>query len=284
MNIGFVGAGKVGCSLGKHFQMHGLQVAGYFSKSPSSAAEAAAFTKSVAFGSLEGLVETCDAVFLTVPDGQIALVWQQLRLLPLAGKMVCHCSGSLSSGVFDGIEETGACGYSVHPLLAVSDRFASYQELGQALFTVEGSPERLDEACAMVSSCGNVVQVIDKGAKVRYHAAAVVASNLVVGLESLAQDLLVDCGFTPENARMALTPLFLGNAEKVAAMGTEAALTGPVERGDADTVRQHLQELQGQSRELYRLLSLATLDVAQRKHPERDYAELYALLEQASER
>ena len=136
MKVGFVGAGKVGCSLGKLFSDSQHNLAGFYSRSFESARDAADFTKSKHFQNLETLIEECDTVFITVPDDAISGVWDSIKHMSIAGKMICHCSGSLSSNIFKDIEETGAYGFSIHPLLAVSDRYRSYQELPKALFTI----------------------------------------------------------------------------------------------------------------------------------------------------
>lgn len=274
MDIGFIGAGKVGISLGKYLKEHQVHITGYYSRSPVSAKEAAEFTDSKDYQSIDKLVDESEVIFLTVPDGQIEGVWQQIKDLPVGGKIICHCSGALSSAVFSEISQRGAFGYSIHPLFAVSDRFQSYKELSQACFTMEGAEERLGEMAGLIRKCGNSLEIIAPSVKPKYHAAAVAASNLVAALCDLAGEMLLDCGFSKENAAKALMPLFLGNARAVAEKGAEEALTGPVERGDVKTVEQHLSLLTGSEREIYRLLSLKAADIAGRKHPDRDYEAL----------
>lgn len=272
MRIGFIGAGKVGFSLGKYLSLHGSDIVGYHSQNPASAQEAAAFAGGAAFDSPAALVAASDIAFITVPDGKIASVWQELAsaagagTLDLAGKTVCHCSGALSSTVFDGIEELGGWGFSIHPLYAVSSKHETYRELDRALFTVEGSAARLDDMVAFARSWGNEVQAIRAEDKVRYHAAAVMASNLVVGLMHAASGELVRCGFEPDAAERALRPLFIGNAQHIVDDGTAQALTGPAERGDTATIQKHLACLDGNHREVYRLLTDELFEVAAIKH------------------
>lgn len=280
MDIGFIGAGKVGTSLGKYLKENHVHITGYYSRNPVSAKEAAEFTDSKDYQSINRLVDESEVLFLTVPDGQIEAVWEQMKHLPVAGKIICHCSGSLSSAVFSDIDQGKAFGYSIHPLLAVSDRFQSYKELSQALFTVEGTEEKRDMVVGLFTGCGNQVEVIDPKVKAKYHAAAVTASNLVVALCHVAEHMLLDCGFTGEHAREALMPLFLGNAKAVAEKGAIEALTGPIERGDVSTVEKHLKVLDGNEREIYRLLSLSAEELAEQKHPDRDYRYLKGRLEQ----
>ncbi|MCD7980927.1 MAG: DUF2520 domain-containing protein [Clostridiales bacterium] len=274
MDIGFIGAGKVGFSMGKYLTERGRRVTGYYSRSPRSSLEAAEFTQSGQYPDIAGLVRESDMIFLTVPDGAIAPVWDQVKRLPIQNKMILHCSGFLSSAVFSDIGGTHAFGYSIHPLLAVNDRYTSWEKLGSAVFTIEGAGEHLDFLKNMFESFGNTVEVISAEHKALYHAAAAMASNLYVGLAGLCEELLCGCGFSPENAHTALIPLILGNVQNIADVGPAAALTGPIERNDADTVAAHLGCLPEESREVYRVLSGQVLKVAKQKHPERDYGRL----------
>jgi predicted short-subunit dehydrogenase-like oxidoreductase (DUF2520 family) len=280
MKIGFIGAGRVGFSLGRMFAENDLPLAGYFSRTPESARDAAEFSGTQHFETMQSLIEACDVLFLTVPDGSIGPVWEKIRGFHPAGKLICHCSGSISSTVFRGIDECGAFGFSVHPLLAVSDRYGSYRELPDALFTIEGAKAHLSDVCGLLSACGCRYQVIAAKDKVRYHAAAVMASNLVVSLADCAIKLLEECGFSDENARAALSPLMKGNLDAVLSRGPAAALTGPIERGDVGTVKKHLDVLGNdpETREIYRVLSLRAADVSRAAHPGRNDAALRELL------
>ena len=87
-----------------------------------------------------------------------------------------------------------------------------------------------------------------------------------------------DCGFDAQSAHELLTPLMLGNMTNVAEQGAVAALTGPVERGDAGTVAKHLSVLEGDDREIYRLLSLRLVAITQQKHPDKDFTNLLNVL------
>lgn len=271
MRIGFLGAGKVGCSLGRYFsQTH--ELVGYASKSFSSAEEAARLTSSAAFGSAADLVSCCDALFITTPDSRIEGAWASLKSAAqenrrlLEGKIVCHCSGAMPSTVFTEATTLGVSVYSVHPLFAISSKNVPVGELSKAFFAIEGSTNRISTVTSLVAELGNPYQVINTEEKARYHAAAVLASNQVVALYRLACNELCRCGFNSESAEKALAPLFLGNAEHIAHDGTVAALTGPAERGDLATIEKHLACLDGQTREVYRLLNDTLLQIAAEKH------------------
>ncbi len=92
MKIGFIGAGKVGVSLGKYFSENGMEISGYISRTERSAREAAEFTGSELFLSPEQLIIGSDAVFLTVTDGAIKDTYLSLPKELLKGKQLCHCS------------------------------------------------------------------------------------------------------------------------------------------------------------------------------------------------
>lgn len=279
MKIGFIGAGKVGCSLGKYFVQHGKEVGGYFSKNLQSAIWAEEFTKTKHYQSLEDVIADNEVIFLTVPDREIANVWNQVKQFPLQQKIICHCSGSLSSAIFSEIDRMGAYGYSVHPLFAVNSKEYSYQEFSQAIFTVDGSLEKVNFVMQLLTSCGNKVIQIPGEKKTLYHAAAATASNLVNGLLYMAQEMLKDCGFESEEALEALSPLIQGNVDKALSVGFCEALTGPVERNDTTTVGSHMQILEGDRGQIYRLLSKQVLEIAKGKHKDRDYKKMEELLQ-----
>ena len=101
---------------------------------------AATFTNSKAYASPEELVNECDVICITTPDDIILKVWEQIKNYNLQQKIICHFSGSLSSDISSGIEETKAEKISIHPMYAFSDKFTSYRtNWNTARLTMEGS-------------------------------------------------------------------------------------------------------------------------------------------------
>ena len=279
MNIGFIGAGKVGFSFGKYLTERGMRVTGYYSKNPQSSMEAANFTNTRQYMNMRYLVTDSDIIFLAVPDSAIAPIWEQLKMLPIQNKIISHFSGSLSSAVFSDIERYRAYGYSIHPLFAINDKYNSYKEISHAFFTIEGHREYLNWFLRMFENFGNPVEIISAQDKVRYHASAAMVSNLYVGLVHLCEGMLRDCGFSAVNAHRALTPLIQINTENIVKYGTVGALTGPIERNDLSTVLDHFAHLPKEELEVYRCLSREVLKVAKEKHPERDYTAVEGVIE-----
>ena len=281
MKTGFIGAGKVGFSLGKMFAESGLPLTGYYSRQREAAQVAAAFTGTRAYCDLCELVQDSDAIFLTVPDRAITPVYLELRSFSLSGKQICHCSGALSArDAFPGIEETGALGLSIHPLFPVSSRYDSYRELADAFFCLEGEKSAIPAWKTQLECCGCTVQTIDAAVKPLYHAACATASNLVCALVQQSIDELTRCGFSQEDALRALTPLIRSNTARLLAVGPTEALTGPVERNDCETVKKHLACLtEGNERALYTAATRKLIEIAVGRHPEADYGALRELTE-----
>ena len=280
MRTGIIGAGKVGCSLGKYFRLANLEVTGYYDVNEDLAKEAATFTETTFIEDLETIVKISDTLFLTVPDDLITTVWNQMKDMSLEGKFICHCSGALSAGdAFPGIDKCGAFGYSVHPLFAVSDKYNSYKELSHAYFVIEGDEKHREEIAGIFKNLGNEVRYIAAKDKVKYHCAAAVCSNHVVALIQESLELLQECGFDEESALKALTPIMLGNMQHIVERGTVNSLTGPVERADVKTVEKHLSCLNEKQQMLYRLLSEVLISIGEKKNPGRDYGRLKDILE-----
>ena len=112
----------------------------------------------------------------------------------------------------------------------------------------------------------------------KYHSAAAIASNLVVGLIGLSESLLKECGFDAESAHKALAPIIQGNIDHVIHNGVVNALTGPIERNDTETVKKHLSVFKETERQVYCAVSKQVLKVAKAKNKDRDYSEMEEIL------
>jgi predicted short-subunit dehydrogenase-like oxidoreductase (DUF2520 family) len=274
MKIGIIGAGKVGCSMGKYLCEHGISVAGFYSRSKESVESAATFTETKACRSLSELLAVSDVIFITTGDDAIAQVWESIRNQSIQGKIVCHFSGSLSSVLFSEREDAGVSACSIHPMYAFNNRFTSYKQLNQAVFTMEGDEYALTVLKPMLEHMGNTVYVISPEKKQRYHAAASMASNMMLGLYKRCIDMLADCGFSSEDAGKLLAPLVRGNVNNFLENAPEEALTGPIERCDEATVAGHLVVLTEEERDIYVNLGLVLTDLAEKKNPTRDYSSI----------
>lgn len=281
MKIGFIGAGKAGCSLGKYFAERnrgGLAVSGYYSLEEADARWAASFTDSRWFQTLGEAVDSSDTILVSTPDGAITKVWEALRQEHIRGKMICHLSGSLSSDVFSQGEELGAYPISIHPMFAFSNKESVYQQLHEASFTLEGHPRAVAAWQEAFRALGNQAIPIDKAVKAKYHGAASLLSNHVLAVLAAGYDLLEECGFSQEEARLFSRFLVRNNVEHAIADGCVKALTGPVERGDAGTVAKHLSVMGEEQQGLYRACGRKLVSLARKKNPGQDYSSIEELL------
>jgi predicted short-subunit dehydrogenase-like oxidoreductase (DUF2520 family) len=298
LRVGFVGAGKAGTAFGRYLAERiaekdekRIELAGYFSKNLDSTRCAAALTGSVAFETDITLAEASDIIFFSVPDGTIAAAFAGLTEraekegADMSGKLFAHLSGSLSSDVF--IPEPCAPGqgaFSLHPACALSDGETAWKLLRETCFVFEGSDAVRARVAPLLELIGDRVGSIVPERKALYHAACVFLSNFSVALAAEGSALLDACGLDPETSSGLLETLFLGNAGNVAREGPTAALTGPAERGDAETVKENMAAISdfddGAALRVYRDLTKILLRVAREKHPNRDYA---AVLEAISD-
>ncbi|GAA0179836.1 Rossmann-like and DUF2520 domain-containing protein [Clostridium sediminicola] len=261
--------------------MNNIIITGYFSRNFESAKEAAVFTNSKAYSNIEDLIKDCDTIFITTPDDKINEVWQNIKNYTIKGKIICHTSGSFSSKIFSQINLSGAFGYSIHPIFPFSDKFTSHSKLNNAYFSIEGHKKHIDFLRKFFMDLGNKVISIDSNKKPLYHLANVTVSNLVLSLFDIGCDYLKLCDVPRKDAKDALLPLICSNIQNIKENDFMDALTGPIERGDVNTIQKHINVLNENNKELYKILSLNLLKIAKDKNKERDYSELEKLLEES---
>jgi predicted short-subunit dehydrogenase-like oxidoreductase (DUF2520 family) len=145
----------------------------------------------------------------------------------------------------------------------VADPGQGAERLREAFFTYEGDVEARVEAARIVEAAGGRMLEVHAADKARYHAACVFASNYVVSCASVATRLLADAvNVGREEAAQALQPLWRGAVANLERPGLPRALTGPVVRGDLETVKSHMATLAGNARDLYGQLALEALELS----------------------
>jgi predicted short-subunit dehydrogenase-like oxidoreductase (DUF2520 family) len=193
------------------------------------------------------------AVLLCVPDGEIARAAADIAPGPLVG----HCSGATT---LEPLIDAGHESFSVHPLMTIPQG-SGPDVLSGAGAAVAGSSERaLRFATELADRLGmRAVEVADAD-RAAYHAAAAIASNFLVVLEGAAERLAATAGVD----RALLVPLVRAALENWAALGAEAAITGPIARGDHATVARHREAIAERTPELldlYDVLAGATQEL-----------------------
>lgn len=277
MKIGFIGAGKVGKAFGAYLVKHKHVLSGYFSQSIESAKEAASLTNSGYYSRIEDLVKTSDLIFITTPDSvietvanQIAKIYSEensIRSLGLLnGKTFVHMSGAHSSECLKVLEIKGADVASLHPIQSIADVETAVKQLETSVFSIEGTQGALNSLIELLEKMQNTYFTIKSEQKTLYHMAACTVSNYLVTLVDAGLSMYESIGIDRETGYKALYPLIRGTVENLKHMDTKEALTGPIARGDINTVKAHLNAVHDkQLEDFYRYLGQATVRIAKQK-------------------
>lgn len=268
-----IGAGQVGRGLSRAFRASGVEVLGLHGRKPSE------FTTSS--GEIPGVVHDANVVIVAVRDPQIAGVISELAGASTApigfsrpshpviasGSVVLHTSGIAEARSLDLLRAAGfSCG-TFHPLapFAVTDRVPELMRGGW--IGLDGDDSARSAGRRLAGHLGARTLDIPPGGKPAYHAAAVMASNFPVALAYAASALMRSTGIPERSAHSAVHTLIDAAVANMATRTPVDALTGPVVRGDTETVRKHLETLSSQPElyEVYRSLSELALKIAEQR-------------------
>lgn len=249
LEIGFIGAGKVGKALGLYFKSHGLKITGYYSRTEKSAQEAAEITGSQVFSTIKVLADANRIIFITVPDLALEEIDKQASALVRRNdiskeKTWFHVSGAHPSGYLSGLEAEGCAVGSMHPLQSFGEPQASADRLQNTWFTIEGTRPAVLTAKAVLEQTGSKYSLIEAGNKPLYHVGACIVSNFLVTLLESGIRCFEAAGMDREHIIKAIEPLVDATLSNVRDKGPIDALTGPVVRADFNTVDTHLKALE----------------------------------------
>lgn len=216
------------------------------------------------------------AVFLAVPDAVLPEMANELAGLGPApeGCAAFHLSGALSTEVLAPLHARGYAVGSFHPLQAFAHPVTGAERLPGSWVAVTGAPTALGVARRLAAFLGCPVLSVPEARRPVYHAAAVLVSNSLPPLVGAACRLLEQAGVEHDQTLPALIPLLRGTVENLAERGVGGSLTGPISRGDLETVDLHLRALDRGDRRLYAVLGLEMLRLAADGLPEEARAEL----------
>ena len=251
ISVFVMGAGRAGRALAGALRASGADIVGLHARSD---------------GAIPARVAHAEVVLVAVGDRDLAGALTELYDAPLAdGAVVLHASGAQDPrAALDGLRAAGHPAGTFHPLVPLTDPALAPAALRDAWVGVDGDPAAVGMARRLAAALGAQVVEIPAGAKARYHAAAVMASNFPVVLTALAIAQLEAVGIDPDAARGMVTGLVTAAADSLRSLPARQALTGPVVRGDADTVARHLVALEDDPEALavYVALSWAAVELA----------------------
>ncbi|TYQ12882.1 UNVERIFIED_CONTAM: putative short-subunit dehydrogenase-like oxidoreductase (DUF2520 family) [Acetivibrio alkalicellulosi] len=272
MNVGVIGAGKVGCALAMGFYNNGINVSGIVTRSDKSFEY---ICKKLSLNFNNNLVETVkksDVVFLSVSDSQIESVAKKIvsEVEPsfINNKFFFHLSGALSSDELKCLKDLGAHTGSLHPIQTFAQKEDGWGKLHNIHYTFEGCKTSQDCANTIVKLFNGTIMTIKKEDKTLYHVAACIISNYTVTLSYIASEILTKIGIEKEDCQNAFIPLVKNTINNLEQYGNVGSLTGPIERGDDKIICQHIKNLGNMDLKLldiYKLLGQKTIEVAKKK-------------------
>ncbi|MCX2970740.1 MULTISPECIES: Rossmann-like and DUF2520 domain-containing protein [Streptomyces] len=242
LRVGVVGAGRVGPALAAALALAGHRPVAASGVSDASRRRAAELLPGVPLLDPADVLARAELVLLTVPDdalpGLVAGLAETGAVRP--GQLLVHTSGRYGTAVLDPALRAGALPLALHPVMTFTGTGVDVQRLAGCAFGVTAPEELRLAAEALVIEMGGEPEWVAEEARPLYHAGLALGANYLVTLVAQAEELLRASGVAAPD-RM-LGPL-LGAALDNALRSGDAALTGPVARGDARTVAAHLAEL-----------------------------------------
>jgi predicted short-subunit dehydrogenase-like oxidoreductase (DUF2520 family) len=220
--------------------------------------------------SLKEAGSNSDIIWLCHTDDVLAKTAQGLASKPgWKRKIVFHSSGALTSDVLAPLKRAGASTASLHPMMTFVPGAAP--DMHGVPFAVEGDGPAVSMARRLVRDLGAEVFVIRKSAKPLYHALGSFSSPLIVATLVTAERVGRGAGLSAAQTRKVMGPILRQTFKNYEERGAAAAFSGPIKRGDVETVRRHLKELKrvpGAS-EVYRaLVKSALMDLPSAKRKE----------------
>ena len=269
--VAIIGPGAVGRAIGRLLRQKQYTIAAVAGRSHASAQSAVDF---IGGGRAANKPATAargaDIIFITTPDRAIETVCETLAAAKAVkrGAAVFHCSGAHGPDILASARTRKAHVAALHPLQSFASPEQAVKRMKGSFFTLDGDPHALPVAEKLVKALGGSLVKMPPRNRAMYHAALCVLSNYLVAIADLGQLLMGFSGMAPDEIARAVSPLLKGTIENVNALGPPAALTGPIARGDIETVERHLHVLRRLPRPVHKLycqLGLYTVRVAQRK-------------------
>jgi len=240
--VGVIGAGRVGAVLAAALRAQGHEIVAVAAESTLSRERAHTLLVGVPICKPTEVARRSELLLLTVPDDMLANVATQLvgagAIQP--GTRVVHTSGRHGQAAIDIVRSVGAHPMAVHPAMTFTGTAVDLSRLAGCVFGVTVDDADRDEATEIVKALGGTLMWVAEENRTLYHAGMAHGANHLVTLVAQSMDLLARAG--AEDPAAALRPLLTAALDNALAQG-DAALTGPIVRGDVNTVRAHVEDI-----------------------------------------
>ena len=265
LRVGIVGSGRVGSALGAALLRAGHDVVAASAVSAASRDRAVRMLPGADILPADEVVAVAEFVLLAVPDDALRPLVAGLADTGawLDGQMVAHTSGAEGLAVLDPAAARGVIALALHPVMTFAGRPEDVDRLLGATFGVTAPDELRPVAEALVVEMGGEPIWVPESARAAYHAALTIGSNHLVTLVNDALSLLDRTGVAAADQLVA--PLLSASLDNVLRL-RDAALTGPVSRGDVATLRRHRQALADRAPELVASYLAMARRTAERAH------------------
>lgn len=242
LGIGIISAGRVGSVLGAALRACEHTIVGVHAVSEASQERAAMLLPDVPLLPVEQIAERSELLILAVPDDELpGLVTYLVSSGSItAGQILVHTSGRHGTEALAPATALGAIGLAIHPAMTFTGMSVDLQRLNGTCFAVTGPAPFIPIAQALVVEMGGEPVHVAEADRALYHAALAHAANHLVTILGQSQQMLASIGI--EDPARYMGPLVRAAVDNALASG-EGALTGPVVRGDAGTVKAHVQAL-----------------------------------------
>ena len=261
LKFGFIGAGQVGTAMSMYLKHNGFNVNGFYSINYEDAVFSGKLCNADAYKNLCELIENCNFIFITTNDDSIISVVKQIVDLDISleNYSFAHTSGAISSDILMPLAKIGGNIFSIHPLQSFASVSDSIIKLKNTMFVIEGNQE-INVIKGILEKTGNKYKEIDKSKKYLYHAGACIISNYLVTLINNGYKLFEQAGFENDDIYYMINSLLESTIYNINKKGVENALTGPIKRGDIQTVTYHIDNIKDKEIvNFYKDLGLHTL-------------------------
>ena len=253
-----LGAGRAGRGLARALRASGVEIVGLHGTRSDT-------QQGITAGVIPANLAAATIAIVAVRDAQLDAALRELARAPLdARAIVLHASGGAEPKALDELRSSGRAVGTFHPLVPLSDPDRAAEVLRDAWIGIDGDPAALAASQRLATVLGAHTLRIPQGQKARYHSAAVFAANFPTVLAAVAHRLLRDSGVPESNSWDAVLHLMVASVGNIHAHRPVDALTGPIVRGDVDTVKNHLASLASDADAIaiYKALSHAAVAMA----------------------
>jgi len=271
-NVAIIGLGKAGTAVGYLLREAGYPIVAVTCRSHTSLRDRIRYTGGKAFTAEANAeaVSLASCILIATPDDIISSVCSEIAQQGgfQQGDKVIHMSGAGGLDLLESARDVGASVASIHPIQSFADIETAIRSIPRSTFGITADDAIREWSAELVRALGGIPFYVPETIKPLYHAAACMASNYLTTLIHMAEETYLSLGLSRDEAIRSFWPLVSGTLTNIETRGSIQALTGPISRGDAGTIEQHIRVLREKLPAYlpaYCAMGLLTVDLAIKK-------------------